>query len=177
MEKPLQTKSQEEGKEGVRRDREIAVFCARWTIVYKQTLELGFALDTSLMYPTKSMKDPVVSYSLACRSRHLQGSVSLLAYPSRQVILSPFTRERFARNVSHSLKESLPASKRFKGYGRFAQTSICLRMFHLDLSRFSKTKHSKLLYNTVKMLIKVILVQLGFHMCSPCLYTCSLFQA
>ena len=51
----------------------------------------------------ESIQDPVVCYSLACRSRHLEESVSLLASLSRQVTLSTLTRDRFAGSVSHSL--------------------------------------------------------------------------
>ena len=38
--------------------------------------------------------------------------------------------------------------------------------------RKSILKDETLYGNTVKMLIRVILVKLGFHMCSPCLYAC-----
>ena len=64
---------------------------------------MGFCAGYESNVTQESIQDSVVSYSLACRSRHPQQSVSLLASLSRQVTLSPLTRERFAGSVSHSL--------------------------------------------------------------------------
>ena len=131
---------------------------------------VGFCAGYESNVTQESIKDPVVSSSLASS-----------------------TGKRFAPRVSQSPGYALAPYKRALCWSHFSLATRepasrlalqRLRTFRPkvdspdDVSPGLKSiPKDKTLYNTVKMLIRVVLVKLGFHMCSPRLYACSLFRA